>query len=219
TRASVDEPWSTPVNLAVANSSASEVHPYLSADGRTLVFASSRDGGSGGSDLYMITRDANLTVTATDQSRLFGQANPPLAYPIAGFVDGDSPAVVTGAAACTTTATPSSPAGTYPITCAAGTLSAPGYSFATFVAGTLTVGYTSPCLTGTHTGPLTVSAGQAVCIGAGGVQTGPVRVSGGGSVDVEGGRITGPLVATSATGVRLCGATITGPVTISGSSS
>jgi len=125
TRASVDEPWSTPVNLAVVNSSASEVHPYLSADGRTLVFASSRDGGSGGSDLYMITRNADLTVTATDQSRLFGQANPPLTYTIAGFVDGDSPAVVTGAAACTTTATPSSPAGRYPITCAAGTFGAP----------------------------------------------------------------------------------------------
>jgi len=46
-----------------------------------------------------------------------------------------------------------------------------------------------------------------------------VRVIGGGSIDVEGGRITGPLVVTSATGVRLCGATITGPLTISGSSS
>ena len=130
------------------NSSASEQHPYLSADGRTLVFASTRPGGFGGSDLYVTTRAAQLTVTANNQSRLFGQANPPLTYTISGFVGGDTSAVVSGTAACTTTATPSSPAGTYPITCTAGTLSAPGYTFATFVAGTLTVSYSRPCLTG-----------------------------------------------------------------------
>ena len=75
----------------------------------------------------MTTRAAKLTVTANDQSRLFGQANPPLTYAISGFVGGETSAVVSGTAACSTTATPSSPAGTYPITCTAGSLSAPGY--------------------------------------------------------------------------------------------
>jgi hypothetical protein len=164
----------------------------------------------------MTTRNANLSVTANNQSRLFGQANPPLGYAITGFVGADTSAVVSGTAACTTTATPSSPAGDYPITCTAGTLAAAGYTFATFVPGTLTVSYTTPCLTGTHTGPLTVSAGQAICIGAGGVQIGPVRVNPGGSLDVEGGRITGPLSANGAAGLRLCAATMTGPLTISG---
>jgi hypothetical protein len=156
-------------------------------------------------------------VTADNQIRLFGQPNPPLTATITGFVGGDTSAVVSGSAACSTTATPSSPAGDYPITCTVGTLSAAGYSFATFTAGTLTVGFTSPCLTETHTGSLTVSAGQALCIGPGGVQTGPVRVNPGGSLDVEGGQITGPLTTNGAVGVRICGATVTGPLTIDGS--
>ena len=106
-----------------------DVHPYLSADGRTLFFGSNRPGGVGSVDLYMTTRAAKLTVTANDQSRLFGQANPPLTYAISGFVGGETSAVVSGTAACSTTATPSSPAGDYPITCTAGSLSAPGYVF------------------------------------------------------------------------------------------
>ena len=74
-------------------------------------------------------------MTANDQSRLFGQANPPLTYALTGFVGGETASVVSGTAACSTTATPSSPAGDYPITCTAGSLSAPGYVFDTFVAG------------------------------------------------------------------------------------
>jgi MBG domain (YGX type)/WD40-like Beta Propeller Repeat len=80
---------------------ATDLHPYLSTDGRTLVFASGRPGGQG-TDLYMTTRAAKLTVTANNQGRLFGQANPPLAYTITGFVGGETSAVVSGSAACTT---------------------------------------------------------------------------------------------------------------------
>jgi len=215
TRATVDATWSTPVNLGpIVNSSANDQHPSISADGRTLVFFSARDGGFGASDLYTTTRAAVLTVTANNQSRLFGQPNPPLTYTIRGFVGGETSAVVSGTAACTTTATPSSTAGSYPITCTAGTLSAPGYTFTTFVAGTLTVSYSRPCLTETHTGPLNVAAGEAVCIGSGGMQIGPVRVSPGASLDVEGGQVIGPLTSSSAAVVRICGATITGPLSI-----
>jgi hypothetical protein len=217
TRSTVTAAWSTPVNLgAIVNTSATDLHPYLSTDGRTLVFASGRPGGQG-TDLYMTTRTAQLTLTANNQSRLFGQTNPPLTYTISGFVGGDTSTVVSGTAACTTTATASSPAGTYPITCTAGTLSAPGYTFATFVPGTLTVSYSRPCLTGVHAGPLSVAAGEAVCIGPGGMQVGPLRVSPGGSLDVEGGQVTGPVSASGAAVVRICGTTITGPLTISGS--
>jgi hypothetical protein len=85
------------------------------------------------------------------------------------------------------------------------------------VADYMAAHYFQPCLTGPPTGPLTVSTGESICISADEPQTGPVSVQPGGSLDVEGGRITGPLTATGATAVRICGATITGPVTINGS--
>jgi hypothetical protein len=160
---------------------------------------------------------AQLTVTAQDQSRLFGRANPPLTVTITGFVGGDGPGIFTGSAACTTPATAFSPAGTYPIVCAAGTLSAPGYTFAAFVPGTLTVSYTRPCLTRVQAGPLTVTAGQAICIGEGGTLAGPVTVQPGGALDVEDGRVTGPVTAVGASGIRLCGAIVTGPLSVAAS--
>jgi Tol biopolymer transport system component len=56
-RASIDAPWSTPVNLGpIVNTSASEQATDLSSDGQTLFFGSDRTGGSGGIDLYMTTR-------------------------------------------------------------------------------------------------------------------------------------------------------------------
>jgi len=219
TRATTDAAWSAPVNLGpVVNTANGDVHPYVSTDGRTLVLDSDRPGGVGDSDVWVTTRAARLTVTANDQSRLFGQPNPALTYAVTGFVGGETAAVVSGSAACTTTATPSSPAGVYPVTCTVGSLSAPGYTLDTFVAGTLTVAYSRPCLTGVSTGPLQVAAREAVCIGAGGAQTGPVSVAPGGALDVEGGRITGPVVANGAAAVRVCSATIVGPLTVAGSS-
>ena len=38
------------------NSSATEIHPYLSADALSLVLSSARTGGSGGTDLWIATR-------------------------------------------------------------------------------------------------------------------------------------------------------------------
>jgi WD40 repeat protein len=57
TRQSAHDAWSAPTNLgAPLNSPASEQQPSLSSDGRTLLFASSRTGGLGGTDLWMSTR-------------------------------------------------------------------------------------------------------------------------------------------------------------------
>jgi hypothetical protein len=57
TRRNVDEPWSTPVNLgAPMNTAAAEQQASLSGDGRTLVFATSRAGSLGGTDIWMSTR-------------------------------------------------------------------------------------------------------------------------------------------------------------------
>ena len=65
-------------------------------------------------------------------------AVPTLTYTIAGFVNGDPSAVVSGSPNLGTSATSTSSAGFYPITIAPGSLSAQNYTFAV-VPGTLTV--------------------------------------------------------------------------------
>jgi hypothetical protein len=160
---------------------------------------------------------AVLTVTANDASRLFGAANPAFTATITGFVNGDTASVVAGQADCTSTAQPWSPAGTYPIACTQGTLAAANYAF-TFVGGTLTVGYTGGgCQTGSHLGTLTVASGQALCLGAGDLQFGPVRVAAGGALDIQGATVIGPILSADAAQLRICGAHLTGLVSISGS--
>ncbi len=59
TRRSVHDSWSTPANVEALNSTAAEQQPSLSGDGRTLVFASSRQGGFGGTDIWMSTRTSS----------------------------------------------------------------------------------------------------------------------------------------------------------------
>jgi Tol biopolymer transport system component len=57
TRATTRDKWSTPVNLGpVVNSASSDLAPYLSDDGETLILASDRPGGLGGNDFYISTR-------------------------------------------------------------------------------------------------------------------------------------------------------------------
>jgi hypothetical protein len=56
-RASLNDPWGTPVNLgSVINSSAQEVSGSISNDALVMIFASNRAGGSGNYDLWMSTR-------------------------------------------------------------------------------------------------------------------------------------------------------------------
>jgi hypothetical protein len=176
------------------------------------------DGNVGTTSFTIEVTPAPLTVTADDQSRLFGAANPPLTATLSGFVLGQTLATsdVTGSASCTTAAA-FSPPGSYPITCTAGSLSSTNYSFGPFVAGTLTVTSTGPCLTGTQSGPLEVTAGEAVCAAPGAQLTGPITVDPGGALDLEGATVTGPVRASGATVVRICGSTLTGPLFVSGS--
>jgi hypothetical protein len=77
-----------------------------------------------------ITR-APLVVTAIDQVMRVGGPVPTLTVSYTGFVLGETAATaLTGSPTCTTTATASSPAGVYPITCTVGTLASPNYTFA-----------------------------------------------------------------------------------------
>jgi len=89
-------------------------------------------------DVAQIIAQAPLTVTADTQTTEHFDAVPALTYTIAGFANGDTAGVVNGSASLSTTASSSSPAGHYPITVGAGTLSAANYAFE-LVSGTLTV--------------------------------------------------------------------------------
>jgi hypothetical protein len=91
--------------------------------------------------LSQVVNVAPLTVSANHVFRPAGTANlDPLPYKITGYQNGETRASsgVTGEPLLTTAATSASPAGSYGITCALGTLAASNYSF-TLVNGTLTV--------------------------------------------------------------------------------
>jgi YVTN family beta-propeller protein len=86
---------------------------------------------------------ATLTVTANNQQRAYGQANPSLTYGIAGFQNGDTSSVITGTPTLATTAVTNSPPGGYPITVSVTGMTAVNYIFAA-ANGTLTVAKASP---------------------------------------------------------------------------
>jgi len=88
---------------------------------------------------------ASLTITAQDATKVLNAANPsPLSASYSGFVSGEGPSVLSGTLSCTTTASTSSPVGSYPITCTG--QSATNYSL-NYVAGTLKILYAAvgPC--------------------------------------------------------------------------
>ena len=78
----------------------------------------------------VITAVPTLTITANDQTRVFGAADPAFAYVLSAAVSLETTPT------CTSTATASSPVGTYPITCTGAALA--GYDIS-YVAGTLDI--------------------------------------------------------------------------------
>lgn len=59
TRQSIHDAWETPVNASALNSRGAEQQPSLSSDGRTIVFASNRTGGFGGTDIWISVRTSS----------------------------------------------------------------------------------------------------------------------------------------------------------------
>ena len=90
--------------------------------------------------ISQVVTKAPLTVTASNSIRSTNSANPTFTYQITGYKNSQTLGTsgVTGTPSLTTTATSSSPAGAYTITCALDTLAASNYSF-TLVNGTLTI--------------------------------------------------------------------------------
>ncbi len=105
----------------------------------------------------LTVNQASLTVTADNQQKLVGQANPALTFTPTGLVGGDTAATAfTTPPSCVTTAVPNSPVGTYPITCSGAV--APNYTVA-YSPGVLTVN-AAPDLTISKTHSGNFSQGQ-----------------------------------------------------------
>ena len=102
-----------------------------------------------------------LTITANDANIAYGQALPALSVRYSGWVNGETSAVLSVAPTVSTTATATSPAGSYPIT-ASGAASS-NYSI-TYVAGTLTIGQAASGITISST-PNPSQPGQEVSFG------------------------------------------------------
>ena len=112
---------------------------------------------------------APLSLTASNATMTAGSSVPVLGFTSSGFVNGDTSADLTIQPTVSTTATSSSPVGTYPITIAGAT--DPNYSI-TYVSGTLTITAASitggSTATGGTTGSATASSGGGGCgLGAG----------------------------------------------------
>ncbi len=102
---------------------------------------------------------APLVITANNQAKSFGQANPALTVSYSGFVNGDTSANLTTLPTVTTTATASSPVGSYPIA-ASGAVD-PNYTIS-YVAGTLTIGQSIIVLDPTAGGALSLSGNASI---------------------------------------------------------
>jgi|GEM_PF-1580057 len=128
-----------PSGLAIVNDTLSGVPTQAGSYNFVLKAADSAATPQSTTLAYNLTVDkAPLTVTAVSTTKSIGSVNPALTASYTGFVNGDTGAVLAGSPIITTTATTSSPYGTYDITISQGTLNAPNYAFS-FVNGTLGV--------------------------------------------------------------------------------
>lgn len=141
----------SPLNTATLNAAGTATFSVGVPSAGAHSYSADYAGGSGfeasNSDPAVVTvAPAPLTITADNKSMTFGDPVPALTYTRAGFVNGDTAAVLSGSPSLTTGATSSSPAGTYPIVPAIGTLAAANYAFS-FVNGTLTINPATPTVT------------------------------------------------------------------------
>ena len=81
---------------------------------------------------------AVLTITANNVTKTLNAANPTFGWTASGFVNGENASVFTATPTCTTTATTTSPVGSYSITCSGA--NAANYTFS-YVLGTLKIVY------------------------------------------------------------------------------
>ncbi len=101
-----------------------------------VTVGASNASGNGVMGLTLTVGKAPLTVTATAARRVYGGSNPAFGVTFAGFVSGDTAAMVSTVPVVVTAATAGSPVGTYPLTPGAGVSEL--YAFV-YVDGVLTI--------------------------------------------------------------------------------
>ncbi|MFT3746148.1 MAG: MBG domain-containing protein [Pyrinomonadaceae bacterium] len=171
---------------------------------------------------------AQLTVTADNQTRVYGAPNPALTFQITGFVNGEGVGVLTGTPTISTTATATSAPGTYPITVAQGTLASANYTFAT-ANGTLTVTIGSTTTTITNAAALgtATSVGQSYPVNwtttpiapAAGTPTGNVTVTDGSQTCTAAVAVGTCSLTSTSSGTKTITATYAGDANFTGSTS
>lgn len=122
---------------------------------------------------------APLLVTPNNATTTYGTI-PSFTAAITGFVNGDNSSVVSGAPTLTTTATTTSPVGTYPINASLGTLTAANYKF-TFGTGTLTIKQASQTISFSMKAPATAAYATSFTVVANSTSMLPVTYSSAGS--------------------------------------
>jgi len=143
-------------------------------------------------DGTLTVNKALLTITADNQSRVFGAPNPTLTTTPSGFVNGDDARVLSGAPALSTVGI-TTPVGTYPITVALGSVSAHDYNFH-FVNGTLTI-TADATTTAVIANPDPSTFGTPVTITATVAPVSPGTITPNGTVEFSrGGNVLGPPV-------------------------
>lgn len=87
-----------------------------------------------------VVNPASLLITANNATKILDAPNPVFTATYSGFLNNEGQGNLTGTLSCTSTATTSSPVGSYPVTCSG--QSSTNYSI-TYVAGTLKILYAS----------------------------------------------------------------------------
>jgi hypothetical protein len=104
----------------------------------------SKNYGTATGAVIVTVQPAVLTVTANNQTMIYGGTVPALTFTYGGFVNRDGASAVTTAPTCTTAASSATAAGNYSITCSGGV--AASYTLQ-YVAGTLTISPATPAIT------------------------------------------------------------------------
>lgn len=152
---------------------------------------------------------ATLTVTADNLTRTQGQANPAFTASYSGLGAGDTAASLTGGLTFATTATTTSPAGSYAINLT-GTLASPNY-IVSYVNGVLTVrAATNPAYTGAVGGAYQLAGGGGlggIGSGTGGGLSGGLGSGSSGGTGFGGGGFAGGMGGSPGSGTGGLGGT------------